>query len=353
VAPSGRVYLFHGPDAFSAREALRALRQELAVDATNVVRLYGGQDLTLAEVAAACQTASFFAEPRLVVIEQLSAMFGARRRSRRPARQRGPQPEPAASDGLAEVLAHLPPTTTVVILEDQVSASFMESLKGLAEVRAFPILRAEEVRRWAAERAKSLGASISPQALERLCELVDGYHLGELAHEIDKLIAYADGRRIEASDVEAVGSGAIEHQNWDLTDAVVAGRADRALRVLQEMDAKQHPPQLLHTMIIRQFRLVILAQDLLRQGFSTPQIGERLGTAGFPLRKVIDQASRYPADRLEAAYRRLLESDAAVKTGVLDVETALECLIVDLASIAAGGRSRPAGALPPARRFGR
>jgi DNA polymerase-3 subunit delta len=353
VASTARVHLFHGPDSFSAREALRALRQELGVEGTNVVRLDGRQNLTIAEIAAACQTASFFAEPRLVVIEQLSAMFGGRRRSRRPARQRGPQNEPAASDALAEIFGHLPETTTVVILEDQTSPGFVESLKGLAEARTFPILRAEEVRRWAAERAKAQGAAISPQALDRLCQMLDGYHLGELAHEIDKLIAYADGRRIEASDVDEVGSGAIEHQNWDLTDEVVAGRAEKALRVLQEMDEKQHPPQVLHAMIVRQLRLVFLAQDLLRQGFSTQQIGERLGIAGFPLRKVIDQASRYPADRLEMAYRRLLESDAAVKTGVLDIETALECLIVDLAAIAAGGRSRPASASQSARRSGR
>jgi hypothetical protein len=65
---------------------------------------------------------------------------------------------------------------------------------------------------------------------------------------------------------------------------------------------------------------------------------------------VIDQASRFPADRLEQAYRRLLETDASVKTGVMDIDTALDMLIVDLAEIANAGRRRPTEAAPLRRR---
>jgi DNA polymerase III delta subunit len=49
---------------------------------------------------------------------------------------------------------------------------------------------------------------------------------------------------------------------------------------------------------------------------------------------VVEQASRYQPDQLESAYRRLLETDVAVKTGVMDVDTALELLIVDLTELA-------------------
>jgi DNA polymerase-3 subunit delta len=108
------------------------------------------------------------------------------------------------------------------------------------------------------------------------------------------------------------------------------------------MDEKQHPPQLLHSMIVRQYRQVLVAQAMLREGYGAAQIGERLGIAhSYPLQKVIDQASRYPADKLEQAFRRLLESDAAIKTGLMDVETALELLIVELTEIGNSGRRRP------------
>ncbi len=96
----------------------------------------------------------------------------------------------------------------------------------------------------------------------------------------------------------------------------------------------------------------MIAQAMLREGAAAPQIGERLGIHhSFPLGKVIDQASRYPAERLERAYRRLLVADANVKTGVMDIDTALDLLIVDLAEIANAGRRRAPEAARSGRRY--
>src|SRR5690606_16873199 len=133
----------------------------------------------------------------------------------------------------------------------------------------------------------------------------------ELASEVDKLITYANGRSVQAQDVDEMVSGAVQYQTWDLTDAVIEGRTDRALGVLRRMDAKSQPPQLLSYMLVRQYRQLMLAQAYLREGMNQAQIGSQLGIQGFSLKKIIDQASRYQADRLEKAYRRLLENDVA------------------------------------------
>jgi DNA polymerase-3 subunit delta len=101
-------------------------------------------------------------------------------------------------------------------------------------------------------------------------------------------------------------------------------------------------PQLLIFMLVRQYRQILLAQALIAEGLSQQEIGVRLGLRDYPLRKTIEQAARLPADRVDAAYRRLLETDVAVKTGVLDIETAFELLIVDLCELAKTPPSRPA-----------
>jgi DNA polymerase-3 subunit delta len=332
------IHVFYGPDQFRARESLQAVRQELEKDgnlAHNTQRL-DGRTLTAADLRAACHTASFFAEDRLVIVEGLMGRFGgARRRGRR-----GSAPARGATE-LEEfigVLTALPESTTVVLLDEQPAAALLEALAGHASVRQFPVLRREELRQWAAARARSCGASFAPAALDRLVSLVDGFHLGELASEIDKLATYANGRAVGTDDVDELVSGAVQYQIWDLTDAAIEGRGERALAVLRAMDARDYPPQRLLFMLTRQYRQLLLAQALLREGLSAEQIGAELGVQGYPLRKAIDQASRYPAERLEAAYRRLLETDVSIKTGVLDVDTALELLIVDLAELA---RRRP------------
>jgi DNA polymerase-3 subunit delta len=100
------------------------------------------------------------------------------------------------------------------------------------------------------------------------------------------------------------------------------------------MDARDQPPQLLTYMLVRQYRQILLTQSLLREGMSQSQIEAQMGLHGYPLRKAIEQATRYPAPALEAAYRRLLENDVAVKTGVMDADAALEVLVVSLAELA-------------------
>ena len=341
------IYVLYGPDQFRAREELKRIRAELDRDgnlAHNTQRLEG-RSLTPAELRAACHTASFFAEDRLVIVEGLQARFGAGgrrgarrgRTSARPEALEGRGARGSAADELdqfVEVLKGLPPTTTVVLLDEQASPALLEALTGEATAREFAVLRGDALRQWAGQRARAQGADLAPPALERLVSLVDGYHLGELAQEIDKLATYAAGRTVGVSDVDELVSGAVQYQVWDLTDAAIEGRGERALAVLRAMDAHDYPPQLLVFMLTRQYRQLILVQSLLREGLGAEQIGGQLGVQGYPLRKAIDQASRYPADRLEAAYRCLLATDVAVKRGVLEVDTALELLIAELAELA-------------------
>jgi DNA polymerase-3 subunit delta len=343
------VYVFCGPDQFRARDTLLKLRHELDTDGNlghNTTRLEG-RGLSPADLRAACHAASFFVESRLVVVEGMqSRLSGSRRRgsgsrSRRGAATATTTEGTSDFDQFVEILTTMPPSTTVVLLDESPPNALIEALGSDAKVTQFPVLRGQELRTWVTQRARERDANLSPGAVERLVTAIDGNHLGELAQEIDKLATYAGGRTVQPADVDEMVSGAVQFQIWDLTDAVIEGRGDRALSVLRKMDARDYPPQLLIFMLTRQYRQTLLAQTMLRDGMSTAQIGSELGIASsFPLRKVIDQASRYPAEALEKAYRCLLQTDVSVKTGVLDVDTALQMLIVDLAELAKTPRGR-------------
>ncbi len=344
------LYVFYGADEFRRGEELRALRRELDRDGnlahdTVTIERADIRSLTAEDLRAASHTASFFTEGRLVVIEGLlGRLGGGRGRGRRARNTSEDAPSSGESDAFMDVLANLPPTTTVVLVEDEISAAVAKSVPEGATVRKFDSFRKrEEIRAWATQRVKAEDANFAPGALERLVSLFDGKHLGELASEIDKLSTYAAGRPISAEDVDELVSGALAYQYWDMTDAVIEGRADRALSVLRKMDAKDQPAQFLTFMLVRQYRRILLAQALLREGMSQAQIGSQMGLQGYPLQKVVEQATRYPAPALEAAYRRLLENDVAVKTGVLDATAALEVLVVSLAELARAPRRATAG----------
>jgi DNA polymerase-3 subunit delta len=342
------LYIFHGEDQFRAREALATLRLELDRDGNlghNTIRFNRDEtrSLTAGELRSACHAASFFVEARLVIVEGLlSRLSGASGRRSRGARRSNGNSGSGVFDQFLEVFAGLPETTTLVLLEEaSPPRGFLEAIPGEAIVREFKPLRKQDVRPWATKRAREQGADISPRALDRLASMFNGNHLGELAGEIEKLTTYALGRTITVQDVDELAAGATDQMVWDLTDAIIEGRTDRSLAVLRQMTISgSRPPQVLTFMIVRQYRQLLLAQAMLQDGLSVSQIAAETGVRSeYPLKKLMERAGSYPAPVLEQAYRQLLESDVAVKTGVLDAQPALEMLVVSLSELARSQRT--------------
>jgi len=53
-------------------------------------------------------------------------------------------------------------------------------------------------------------------------------------------------------------------------------------------------------------------------------------TSEFAWHKTIEQAERYPLERIKEVYHKLLEADISIKTGKYEGELALNILIAEL-----------------------
>jgi DNA polymerase III delta subunit len=80
-------------------------------------------------------------------------------------------------------------------------------------------------------------------------------------------------------------------------------------------------------MIVRQFRLLLLGKVIFEEGGNEGDIARGLGTPRFVADKVAVQARKFSREELEEIYRRLLDLDAAQKTGVMDVDLNVDLLI--------------------------
>ncbi|MGD0205700.1 MAG: DNA polymerase III subunit delta [Dehalococcoidia bacterium] len=333
------LYVLYGGDDFSLREELAHIKGELDSDgmlSTNTDVL-DGREVSPEQLMAICDTMPFLSAHRLVVVEGLLKRFDRPERPRRGARAaRGASTEALERwRGLADHTQRMPDTTTLVLVDEEVSADnpLLKALRPAGQVREFRPLRPGAVLQWILERAQSLSIDISSAAARLLADLV-GNNLWVLASELDKLAAYAQGRRIEGADVRALVSEAHQVSIFAMVDAVVERRAAVALRVLRQLTTAEAEGGYLLAMVIRQYRLIIQAREMMTAGLPSQEIGQRLGvTSGFVLQKILDQAQRYSLPRLKAAYRRLLEADVGVKRGHYDEELALELLVHDLARI--------------------
>jgi len=359
------IHVFCGPDSFTLHEALAELKAELDSDgmlATNTATFEGNQ-VRPDELLAVCGTVPFMGAHRLVLVEGLVARFEAPRGRRRAAASQtaetGRQADLGPWRDLPAALEALPPSTTLVFVEGDIADKnpLLRLLSPPAEVRRFPRPSQRDLPGWIQTRAQREGVDISPTAVRLLADLV-GNDLWTLWQELKKLALYAGGRRVEDEDVRALTVAARESSVFTLVDAVVEGRPDQALRLLEQLlDQGAAAPYVL-AIITRQYRNLLLAKEMLRERRPRAEIGERLGiTSGFALGKVLEQVGRCPPARLEASYRRLLEADASIKSGIYRDEVALEVLVQDLARMTTTPLPQRTaawpGALSPSRAPGR
>jgi DNA polymerase-3 subunit delta len=346
------LHIFYGLDDFSQGEALNALKQRLDTDgllASNTT-LVDGRTVTSGELLALCQTFPFLSAHRLIVVEGLLGRFeppaGRGRRGRRQGTRENMAPWQALADGLAA----MPESTSVVLRDREVQPQnpLLRLLQPLAEVREFRRLSRGDVPAWIVQRARQRELTIAPRAVALLASLV-GNDLWTLSNELEKLAAYADGRQVEEEDVRALVSSIREANVFAMADALTEGRTEDAADLIRRLLEEGEPPQRLLAVIARHYRHLIVAKDLLGGRLPPPQIGARLGVPGFALERILRQVPRYSMARLKAAMGRILEADLSIKRGLCDEETALHLLVQDLGRLA---RAAPRAASRPGGRRG-
>lgn len=326
------LYVFYGKDSFSRRERLDELRASLDADgmlASNTVFL-DGRKATPAEVMAACDTAPFLASHRLVIVEGLLARLTVAGRGRR-----GGKPPAGEAEwlSLAGYIDRMPPSTHLVLLDGEIKGqnSLLGALKGKGEVREFRPPDQRALPQWIRDRARSLDLSLTAGAARMLADFI-GDDLWALAGELEKLSIFAEGRQVAEDDVRALVTAVREVSVFPLVDTIVEERPAAALKLLRRMLRQEAQETYLLAMVQRQFRHLAIAREMLDAGATGARIGEAVGLRGFPLDKLLEQASRYPGERVRAAFQRLLAADLQIKRGVYDGELALELLVYDLAA---------------------
>ena len=330
------LYIFFGPDSFSRREALERLKADLDRDGmlSANTSVFDARQVSLQEVIVACDTMPFLSSHRLVVLEGLLQHTGQSAGSR-PSQRRPPRPGGAMGpwQALVDYVARMAPTTTLVILDGDVprASPLLDALKDKGQLRRFRPPERGALPGWVQRRAQGLGLRIDKRAVALLTDLV-GDDLRRLASELEKLAAYAAGQPVLEEDVRALVSGAWDVNVFALVDAIVEGRSAVALRLLRRMLTQGQTPAYVFAMIQRQYRHLAIARAMVDTGSSERRIGEQLGLSGYGLEKLLEQTSRYPLPHVRAAFRHLLEADAAIKRGVYEEELALELLVHGLAA---------------------
>jgi len=319
--------LYHGEDDLGRDEAVAALLAQ--ADELNT-STYEGSETSLPALLGAVRSVPFLAERRTVVVKDLISHLGGRSEAGK-----------VALEQLAEALPNLPPTAQLIMVErgalDEKKAAIAKLLK-LAHSHPNGALHEfsnpKDISDWIIQRAKNAyEARISPRAAYGLGQVV-GQDLRRADHELLKLACYVDGARpIDEDDVALLTPYVAEANIFKMIDHLIEGRASEAMRLLHTaLDQDPSDPGFgLFSLIVGQFRSLLLACEHLSSGGSPRDLPSAAGIKPFLIDKVSKQARAFKLEELEAIYKRLQRYDQDVKTGKLEMRLALDLLIVGLA----------------------
>lgn len=333
MTAESRVTLLYGNDEYAIRRRLaefESIFDDPSSASMNMARLEA-RTTTEDDLNNAVNAMPFLAKQRLVVLSGPSSRYTT----------------PDARKKFCEFLEKVPPTTSLVIREDMELKTLKDKSKQDKEddrnwlVKWFRKsgLRLErcalpaqwQMTDWISKQAPQQGGQIESPAAARLAEMV-GPNPQQAAQEIGKLLAFVNwARPIRIEDVQAVSIVTAEASIFDMVDSLAQGRGRDAQRLmhklLQDEDAFAVWP-----MVVRQFRLLLLARDAMDRGGTIPEIQQALSVPEFVAKKMCDQARRFSLAALERVYHRLLEIDVAAKTGGTPLDVSMEMLVTELTS---------------------
>jgi len=228
------VYVVGGEEPLQVEECLRALRAAAReAGFTERVVLDAEPGFAWGALAAEAASLSLFAERRLLELR----IPGAR------------PDEPGARALIAYCQA--PPAERVLLVRlgkhdgRQLRSRWYRALEEAgAAVQAWP-LAAGRLAAWVRERARGAGLALAEDAAELLAERSEG-NLLALAQEIEKLVLLHPGAPVGVEEVLAAAADNARFGPFDLLDAVLAGDAPRALRIVTTLrEEGLDPPQVL------------------------------------------------------------------------------------------------------------
>jgi DNA polymerase III subunit delta len=327
------LYILSGPDDYSIAQELEAIKKTcgepsiLAISTTSI----DGTQSTANEFQSACQTAPFLSDKRLVITYGLLERFAVKTSVNHPA---GTWKTEGAIlyENFGNIINELPESTILVLIEGELKETnpLLKMIAKNGTKRVFPLMKTPELRQWVNQQVSKSGSSISVSAVSILFRLI-GSSLWTMSNEVEKLVAYADGRCIEETDVKAMVSYSQQTNVFAMVDAIVELNIQKAETLLQQLLNEGATPTHLLAMLNRQMRLIVRARELKNHKLPDDEIGHRLSiSSDFVIRKTMEQAQRYSLLRIKQVYQKLVETDLAIKTGKYDGELALNILIADL-----------------------
>lgn len=307
-----QIYLLYGDEAYLKKQYRDKLHQAIVpLEDTMNYAYYEGKGINVREVIDLAETLPFFAEHRLIILEN-SGFFKN------------------ASPELADYIKELPDTTSMIFVESEIDkrGKLYKAIK--EKGRIVELGRQDEgtLLRWIAGQVKREGKQITEQTIRSFLTKV-GTDMENIQKELEKLFCYTLYKQeITSEDVEEICTTQITNQVFDMVEAVARKQQRKALDYYYDLLALKEPPMRILFLLTRQFRLLWEVKDMDRQGYPRKEIASKAGLHPFVVGKYQEQARAFSERALRTILEDSVDMEECIKTGRLSDTLGVELFIM-------------------------
>ena len=314
------IKLFCGQDTYSLNRELKKIEADFGVanfGDMNIQKL-DGQALSYDSLIRSASAVPFLAQKRLLIINNFLR-----------------DGDEKVRDYISENIKKFPDSTEIILVEEgdvNKSLGLYKKLQKSGVVKQFPLRKGYELEKWLADLSKEKNIPIKMPAIKKLIATA-GNNSFRLTNELEKLDLFRLAKNqteITEADIDEMVESENDQNIFDFIDALGARNAKLALKYLHNLFASGKNENYILSMIVYQFRNMLLVQDLISRGTVRNQIPSEAEIHPFVVGKTIRVLNNFDLPQLRRIYLRLQSTDLDIKTGRTEPRLALEKLLADL-----------------------
>lgn len=305
-----QIYLLYGEEAFLKNSYKNRLKEAIIGDDTMNFARFEGKELDVDELIRLADTMPFFAERRLILVED-SGFFKS------------------ASDALVQYLPSMPDTTILLFVETEVDKRnrLYKKVKDMGYAAELNRQDSAQLARWAGGILTREQKKITKHTMELFLSMA-GDDMKNIRMELEKLISYTLGREvITDEDVLAVCTVQVTNRIFEMVSAIVNRQPRKAMDLYEDLLTLKEPPMRILFLIARQFNQLLQVKDLMGKGMDKGTIASKLKMQPFVVGKTMPQARQFGREQILSYVEFCVETEEAVKSGRLQDRLAVELLI--------------------------
>lgn len=306
------VYLLYGEEKYLVRQFRDKLKKAMLAEGDSMnVSEYEGKDINVKEIIDVAETLPFFAERRIIVIEN-STMFKS------------------SNEAMADYIKQVPETTSIIFVEDVVDKrnKLFKAVKEYGYISEMEFQSEKVLFRWIDNQFDEKGKYIDIDAKECLLTQA-GTQMELLEMEIEKLVSYTGEREcITVSDVKAITVVVVANKIFEMVQAVANKNQQKALDMYYDLLTLKEAPMRILFLLAKHFNSLMLIKGMQREYCDQVTMCKTTGLPSFVIGKYKAQCELFTQGQLRRAVKDCVEIEERIKTGALDDKMGVELIIV-------------------------